>query len=96
MNGKETFFIADFFCFEDKIVVEIDGGIHEKQKDYDLLRTRIINMRGIKVVRFKNEQIMKSLDSVLTNLKGQTSPVLKPTKSADIINGEKFNETKRV
>ena len=32
---KERFFIADFYCHECKIVVEINGGVHEQQKDYD-------------------------------------------------------------
>lgn len=30
--GKETFYIADFYCHEEKLVIEIDGKIHEKQK----------------------------------------------------------------
>lgn len=40
---ETRFFIADFYCAEKSLVVEIDGKIHEKQKDYDELRTYIIN-----------------------------------------------------
>jgi len=68
-NGKETFFIADFFCYEEKTVIEIDGGYHERQKDYDELRTNIINMLGIKVIRFKNEEVVNDMSSILENLK---------------------------
>ena len=69
VDGRETFFIADFFCFEKKLVVEIDGKIHDYQKDYDALRTEIINRKGIDVIRFKNEEIEKNVDAVLRRLK---------------------------
>jgi len=45
-------------------VVEIDGGIHEEQKDYDKLRDRIINQYGIRVVRFSNEEAINRGDTV--------------------------------
>lgn len=56
-QGRPRFFIADFYCAEKKLVVEIDGEIHEHQKDYDELRTQIINELGICVIRFKNEEL---------------------------------------
>lgn len=62
-------FIADFFCNDLNLVVEIDGGIHEQQKDYDKLRTKIINQYGIKVIRFTNEEIINKSDWVLQKLK---------------------------
>lgn len=46
-DGKETFFVADFYCAEAKLVVEIDGEIHENQKERDALRTAIINERVV-------------------------------------------------
>lgn len=66
--GKETFYIADFFCFEKKVVVEIDGKIHDYRKDHDEMRTIIINMLGIKVLRFRNDEIEKNLKKVLKKL----------------------------
>jgi very-short-patch-repair endonuclease len=68
-NGRKTFFIADFFCFEKKSVVEIDGKIHDYRKDHNELRTFIINMRGINVVRFKNEVIEGNITLVLEKLR---------------------------
>ena len=67
--GKETFYIADFFCFQKKLVVEIDGKIHDYRKDHDELRTFIINMLGIEVVRFSNDEIENNLETVLKRLK---------------------------
>lgn len=63
------FFIADFFCFEMKLVVEIDGGIHETQKEYDALRTKFIERTERKVIRFKNEDVLNRLDWVIEKLK---------------------------
>ncbi len=66
--GKETFFIADFFCREQSLVVEIDGKIHDYRKDHDQLRTFIITMMGIEVIRFRNEEIENDLSGVLMRL----------------------------
>ena len=44
------------------------GKIHEQQKDYDELRTCNTNIMGYKVVRFKNEEVLENLDSVLVNI----------------------------
>ena len=67
-NNQKRFFIADFFCFEKKLVVEIDGRIHESQKDYDELRTLIINELGMKVVRFLNGEVMNNIEKVKRDL----------------------------
>lgn len=66
--GKETFYIADFFCFEERSVVEIDGAYHQSQKDYDNLRAAIINHLNIKVIRFNNDQVINNLKNVLKEL----------------------------
>jgi len=54
-DNRERFFIADFYCAKKRLVVEIDGGIHEKQKDYDELREYIIKTLGYKMIRFTND-----------------------------------------
>ncbi len=66
--GKKRFFVADFYCAELKLVVEIDEKIHESQELYDLERTFIINKLGIRVVRFKNEELTNA-SSVIEKLK---------------------------
>jgi very-short-patch-repair endonuclease len=68
-SGQETFFIADFFCFERQSVVEINGKIHNYRKDHDELRTFIINAKGIDVIRFRNDEIEHNLNRVLERLK---------------------------
>ncbi len=50
------FFIADFYCAEEKLVLEIDGEIHEFQNEYDLWRTSVLVDLGLRVLRIKNEE----------------------------------------
>jgi very-short-patch-repair endonuclease len=67
--NKKTFFVADFYCHENRLVVEIDGKSHDYQKEYDALRTHIINSLGIEVVRFPNKEIETDIDEVLKKLR---------------------------
>jgi len=67
--GRETFFVADFYCAESRLIVEIDGKMHDKQKGRDALRTAVISERGLRVVRFKNDEIEKNLEEVLEKLR---------------------------
>ena len=65
----ETFFIADFFCFEKRLVIEVDGKIHDYRTDHDQLRTFIINQMEIDVVRVRNDEIEGRLACVLDTLR---------------------------
>ena len=66
--GKETFYIADFYCYEEKLIIEIDGGYHLRQEDYDTLRTQVINLLNIRVIRFTNDQVINNLNNILEEL----------------------------
>ena len=53
-------FIADFYCPELRLVVEIDGGIHDSSRahaEYDEARSRALTQVGIDVVRIRNEDV---------------------------------------
>jgi very-short-patch-repair endonuclease len=67
-EGKPHFFIADFYCAGSKLVVEIDGKIHENQQARDQHRTNIIEQKGIRVIRFKNEEIEEDISSIIKKL----------------------------
>ena len=56
--GKKRFFVGDFYCAEKKIIIEIDGKIHENQVEYDNLRDHLIKEMGIRVIRIKNEDLI--------------------------------------
>jgi very-short-patch-repair endonuclease len=68
-RGNKRFFIADFHCHEKNLVVELDGKIHDYQKEYDELREDTLRLMGFTVVRFKNEEILHDWDSVEDRLK---------------------------
>jgi leucyl-tRNA synthetase len=52
-----NYFIADFYCNEKKLVIELDGPIHEATKEYDEFRDSELENLGIKVLRIKNEEL---------------------------------------
>jgi leucyl-tRNA synthetase len=56
-KNEHFFFVADFFCFEKKLVVELDGKIHDYQKEKDENRDKVIEGLGLKVLRIKNEEV---------------------------------------
>ena len=57
-------FIADFYCHELKLVIEIDGWIHlsKEQKEYDLGREAELENFDIRVIRFRNEEVEKDIE----------------------------------
>jgi very-short-patch-repair endonuclease len=68
-NKDEYFFyVPDFYCREEKLVVELDGKIHLNQIEHDKHRDEILNANGIRVLRFKNEELY-DINSVLTKIK---------------------------
>lgn len=66
-QGQHRFFIADFYCAEKELIIELDGSFHDDRKDYDELRDYIINQLGYKVIRLKNEELfdIKRVKNVL-------------------------------
>jgi very-short-patch-repair endonuclease len=63
-------YIADFYCAELKLIIEVDGGIHNSaaQQEHDMRRTRRLESEGFQVVRFTNEQVLRHMTSVIGNL----------------------------
>ncbi|MDI6892694.1 MAG: DUF559 domain-containing protein [Actinomycetota bacterium] len=57
--------IIDFVCFERRIVVEVDGGQHQKEKDKDIERDRWLRDQGFKVLRFWDNEVLKNIEGVL-------------------------------
>ena len=55
----KKYFIADFYCHEKGLIVEIDGLIHLNQKVYDQDREEILSGKKFKVIRFTNYQVLK-------------------------------------
>ena len=69
-NSIENY-IADFYCPEEKLVIELDGQGHfnEIARDFDRLRTEALNNLGLSVIRFENKIVFENLDLVLKEIK---------------------------
>ena len=59
-------YIADFYCAEKKLVIELDGSQHylDEQEKYDVERTSFMENQGIRVIRFTNYEIAKEYKHV--------------------------------
>ena len=64
-------FIVDFCCRKKKIIIEVDGGIHDKEevKRKDLTRSRVLKSFGYKILRFKNFQVLNNPEEVAKEIK---------------------------
>ena len=64
-------FIVDFYCHSERLVIEVDGEVHQDSdiKTRDQGRTDEMGRFGLRVIRFKNEEIMKNIESVIERIK---------------------------
>jgi len=62
-------YIADFVCLKMKVIIELDGPIHEERKAYDANRDRWLRSEGYAILRFKNEELEKNKLEVLRRLR---------------------------
>ena len=57
-------YIVDFVSFEREVIIEVDGGQHSQQTEYDAERTAWLNAQGYRVLRFWNNQILEEVEAV--------------------------------
>ena len=77
-------YIVDFVCLEKKLIVEVDGGQHSEQTDYDSMRDAWLKEQGFRVLRFWDNQVFNETDGVremiIQALQGPSdTPHLNPT-----------------
>jgi len=63
------FHIADFYCHECRLVVEVDGKIHDYRQEDDRIRTELLETNHMRVLRVQNDDIEKDLHGVLGKIK---------------------------
>ena len=71
-------YIADFYCFQAKLVIELDGGGHynEETEKYDQIRTKTLEKYGLKVIRFCNTDVDKNFYAVCTVIDEEVKKVV--------------------
>ncbi len=61
-------YFPDFYCHQHELIVELDGGIHELQKEYDAEREEYLISLGFRIIRFTNDEVIKDLKTVLQKI----------------------------
>lgn len=67
-------FVLDFFCAEARLAVEVDGPIHETQREADTMRQEMLESVGIHFIRVVANDVMNSLDTVLSQIRAALLP----------------------
>jgi very-short-patch-repair endonuclease len=67
-------YFADFACFAERLIVELDGGQHASASEYDAARTRFMEGQNYRVLRFWNNDVMENMEGVLETIAAALSP----------------------
>lgn len=64
-------FIVDFYCPKEKLIIELDGEVHNNfiNNEYDFNRTERLKELGFKIIRFENNEVFNNIDLVLEAIK---------------------------
>lgn len=73
--------VVDFYCPEQKLVIEVDGDVHESTQIADKHRDRFLMSMGMRVIRVKNEEIVDNIGEVVEKIKGYITSGLPATPS---------------
>jgi len=78
-------YVVDFICLDKKLIVELDGGQHntDESEHYDARRTKWLNEKGYRVVRFWNNDVMNNMEGVMERLFEVLSPPPQPSPSTE-------------
>jgi very-short-patch-repair endonuclease len=70
-------FIADFYCSELSLIIEVDGDSHLVKKERDILRDKFLKCCGIRTIRINNEDVLNNIEKVEKEIKEfiKSSPV---------------------
>ena len=73
-------YIADFYCHEIGLAIEIDGKSHDHSYSYDIKRQEELGAYGVKFLRFSNDEIKNNMFSVLLIIEESVKELLKLKK----------------
>lgn len=86
-------FIVDFYNSVYRLVVEVDGSVHDSQIELDRERQTLLEQLGLNVLRVKSEDVEKNLPSILDAIRSKINELkMKTSKSPSPLVGEGLGE----
>jgi very-short-patch-repair endonuclease len=78
-------YIVDFVCFENRIIIEVDGGQHAAENNKDRERDTYLQRYGFKILRFWNNEVLQNINGVLAVIRETclSHPPLNPLPSRE-------------
>ena len=75
-------YIVDFYCHELKLIIEVDGEIHNlpDQIKSDMFRNNILTINGYNVIHFTNHEIETNINSVIAKIIAKINSILSPSQ----------------
>ena len=61
-------FIVDFYCHAASLILEVDGPIHDRQREADAYRDAVFLAQGLRILRVSNDEVLTDLDGVLDSV----------------------------
>ena len=65
-------FVLDFYCAAHRLCVEVDGPVHERQREHDATRDEALLLHGIRTLRFTNDAVFHDLAEVVNAIRAAT------------------------
>jgi len=75
-------YIVDFICHEEKLIIEIDGGQHQENTEYDARRDAWLKKQGCTVLRFWNNEVLEQIEGVLETIRITATTARSPLPQA--------------
>jgi very-short-patch-repair endonuclease len=69
ISDTNGFYVADFYCHNHKLIIELDGQGHFYNSEYDKVRTETLTSYGYTILRFRNEEVLENIGLVLNQLR---------------------------
>ena len=77
-------YIVDFVCIKYQLIIEVDGGQHIDQMEYDDERTAWLESEGFRVLRFWNHEVLQEMDGVLEQIRQAVVEIATPSPPAPL------------
>jgi len=84
-------FIVDFYCSRARLIIELDGAAHETQREQDAWRDANLVGLGMRVLRFRNEEVLESLPDALRKIEEALNATPPPSPSPRAERGRQGN-----